>query len=319
MEGRMDTVVQDAPYLPAPIFERADRKHDEELAMTKESKAKHLAGPSGDDLAQAPELPSNLRNTDWFSNTFLEMLIRSLPGVFYLCDPSLKFLRWNRNFEKVTGYSRDEFRSVSIHDLFRGENWQRIKSTIRHSFETGEGCTEAFLETKDGRSIPYFWTGISATIEGTPFIVGMGTDLSQLRETEDALRDSEVLYRMLAERNPIGAMLYQNSKIIFANDAFVSMFRFRDKYQLLDKDIDHLFSKGYETYFRQIFEGLERGMSRDRPIETCCLTWDGREIWIEGQATLIRWQHQPTVFVTVRDTTEDRHRRETGRPATTRP
>jgi PAS domain S-box-containing protein len=164
------------------------------------------------------------------------------------------------------------------------------------------------VETKDGRSIPYFWTGISATIEGTPFIVGMGTDLSQLRETEDALHDSEVLYRMLAERIPIGAMLYQNSKIIFANDAFVSIFGIRDKYQILEKDIDQIFSKGYETYFRQTFESLERGMSRDRPIETCCLTRDGREIWIEGQATLIRWQHQPTVFVTVRDTTEDRHR-----------
>jgi len=276
--------------------------------MSQESKEQNPSYTSGQDLAQARELPTNLRDTDWFSNTFLEMLIRSLPGVFYLFDPSLKFLRWNQNFEKVTGYSREEFRSVSIHDLFRGENWQRIKSTIRHIFETGEGCTEAYLETKDGRTIPYFWTGISATIEGTPFIVGMGTDLSQLRETEDALHDSEVLYRMLAERIPIGAMLYQDSKIIFANDAFVTIFGLRDKYQILDKDIDHLFSKGYETYFRQTFEGLERGMSQDKPIETCCLTRDGREIWIEGQATLIRWQHQPTVFVTVRDTTEDRHR-----------
>ncbi len=276
--------------------------------MSTNDKTRHAAHTSEQDLREASELPSNLRDTNWFSNTFLEMLIRSLPGVFYLFDPSLRFLRWNQNFEKVTGFSREEFRSVSVHDLFRGENWQRIRATIRHIFETGEGCTEAFLESRDGRSIPYFWTGISATIEGTPFIVGMGTDLSQLRETQDALYDSEVLYRMLAERIPIGVMLYQNSRIIFANDAFVSMFGFRDKFQLLDKDIDHLFSRGYEHYFRQTFEGLERGMSRDRPIETCCLTRDGREIWIEGQATLIRWQHQPTVFVTVRDTTEERHR-----------
>ncbi len=299
MATREAFLVQADPFLKA---------QDREDAVTRDSKANVAPEPIGNERVPSPEPPSNLRDMDWFSNTFLEMLIRSLPGVFYLFDPSLKFLRWNQNFEKVTGYSREEFRTVSVNDLFSGESWQRIQSAIRHIFETGEGCTEAYLETRDGRSIPYFWTGISATIEGTPFIVGMGTDLSQLKETEDALRDSEVLYRMLAERIPIGAMLYQNGRIIFANDAFVSMFGFRDKYQLLDKDIDHLFSKGYETYFRQTFEGVEKGMSRDRPIDTCCLTWDGREVWLEGQASLIRWKHQPTVFITVRDTTQDRHR-----------
>lgn len=276
--------------------------------MTTEDKPQQPIEPSGYEHAPPLEPPSNLRDTGWFSNTFLEMLIRSLPGVFYLFDPSLKFLRWNRNFEKVTGFSREEFRNVSVNDLFRGEDWERIRSTIGHIFETGEGCVEARMVTKDGSRVPYFFTGISATIEGTPFLVGMGTDLSQLRETEDALHDSEVLYRMLAERIPVGVMLYQNGKITFANDAFVSIFGFRDKYQILDRDIDHLFSKGYDIYFRQTFEGLERGMTRDRPIETCCLTRDGREIWIEGQATLIRWKHQPTVFLTVRDTTEKRHR-----------
>ena len=147
--------------------------------MTRETKVNDASEPTENQGVPSPEPPSNLRDMDWFSNTFLEMLIRSLPGVFYLFDPSLKFLRWNQNFEKVSGYSREEFRSVSVNELFRGESWQRIRSTIRHIFETGEGCTEAYLETRDGRSIPYFWTGISATIEGTPFIVGMGTRIGE--------------------------------------------------------------------------------------------------------------------------------------------
>ena len=33
------------------------------------------------------------------------VIINALPGVFYLFDENGKFLRWNKNFETVTGYS----------------------------------------------------------------------------------------------------------------------------------------------------------------------------------------------------------------------
>ncbi len=60
--------------------------------MTREIKEQHLPDPSGHDPDQPSELPSNLRDMNWFSNTFLEMLIRSLPGVFYLFDLNLVLL-----------------------------------------------------------------------------------------------------------------------------------------------------------------------------------------------------------------------------------
>ena len=34
---------------------------------------------------------------------FFELLIRSLPGVFYLTDQSLNFQNWNKNLEKHDG------------------------------------------------------------------------------------------------------------------------------------------------------------------------------------------------------------------------
>ena len=39
---------------------------------------------------------------------FSSILLDSLPGVFYLYDDRRRFLRWNRNFEAVTGYSATE-------------------------------------------------------------------------------------------------------------------------------------------------------------------------------------------------------------------
>lgn len=37
--------------------------------------------------------------------TFSDAALNSLPGIFYLFDQTGKFLRWNKNFERVSEYS----------------------------------------------------------------------------------------------------------------------------------------------------------------------------------------------------------------------
>jgi PAS domain-containing protein len=46
-------------------------------------------------------------------NYFSETIINNLPGIFYLYDESGKFVKWNRNFELVTGYSGHEISQMS--------------------------------------------------------------------------------------------------------------------------------------------------------------------------------------------------------------
>jgi len=56
---------------------------------------------------------------------FFELLIRSLPGVFYLTDHSLNFQNWNKNLEKMTGYSPEELKDTTIYDVFSGEGLRK--------------------------------------------------------------------------------------------------------------------------------------------------------------------------------------------------
>jgi len=168
---------------------------------------------------------------------FFEMLIRSLPGVFYLTDRSLKFQNWNKNLEKRTGYSPGELKGRTIYEVFSGEGLEKIQQAVETAFSKGEAFEEAELLAKDGTRTPYFFTGVSARIEETSYLLGMGTDLSARKRAEDALRESEEFYRMLAERMTIGVMLFQDFRIVFANDAFSSMFGYEDSDQLVGKDV----------------------------------------------------------------------------------
>src|SRR5262249_34982337 len=58
-----------------------------------------------------------LRSEKLFSDTMIE----STPGVLYFYDATGRFLRWNRNFETVTGYSAEEIGKMHPLDFFKGD------------------------------------------------------------------------------------------------------------------------------------------------------------------------------------------------------
>jgi PAS domain S-box-containing protein len=113
-----------------------------------------------------------------------EQTINSLPGVFYVFDAEGRFLRWNSNFESVTGYSAEEFRHLHPLDLFRGAGREQIAERITQVFESGSSEAEAELVAKDGRSYPFYFSGRRVDVDGRPCLVGMGVDISALKRAE---------------------------------------------------------------------------------------------------------------------------------------
>jgi PAS domain S-box-containing protein len=239
---------------------------------------------------------------------FFELLIRSLPGVFYLTDQSLNFQNWNKNLEKMTGYSPEELKDRTIYDVFSGKALERIQKAVEIAFSKGEAFEEAELVAKDGTTTPHFFTGVSARIEETSYLLGMGTDLSARKRAEDALRESEEFYRMLAERMTIGVTLVQNFRIVFGNDAFSSMLGYEDSDQLLGEDVLERVTDEFQEGMRDMISAFEKGASREKFFEALWNTKEEQKIWIEGRATLIQLKGLPTVFMTARDVTEGKQR-----------
>lgn len=132
---------------------------------------------------------------------FSETMLASLPGVAYLFDEELRFHRWNQNFLAVTGYTAEEFARLSPLDLFSEAEGQRVVERIAEVFSAGESSVEAELRTRDGRLVPYFFTGRLAQIGGRTFVLGVGVDISRQRRLERELRELNLeLESRVAER-----------------------------------------------------------------------------------------------------------------------
>ncbi|WP_225887118.1 PAS domain S-box protein [Nodosilinea nodulosa] len=130
---------------------------------------------------------------------FADMMIESMPGILYFYDTEGHFLRWNQNFERVSGYSANEIAHMHPLNFFADADRARLEQRIGQVFTDGESFIEADFVSKDGTTTPYFFTGQRVQFENTWCLVGVGIDISERRRAEAQLAESERKYRELVE------------------------------------------------------------------------------------------------------------------------
>ncbi len=139
------------------------------------------------DITKLKEAETILLNEKNFTDTMID----SLPGVFYLFNEQGKFLRWNKNFERVVGYTAREMSNANPVELFADDDKSLIAERIQEVFVKGKSTAEARLISKSGVTTAYFLTGNRLVFEQTPCLVGMGIDISVRKEMEEALREAK--------------------------------------------------------------------------------------------------------------------------------
>lgn len=160
------------------VWLRDDRK----LARNKEGQPIGIIG-FWVDITRQKESEKELTKEKYFS----ELLINSLPGIFYLFDKDRKFKKWNRNFEKVTGYSREEISKISPLDLFEGEDQEIIADKIKNAFNNGQASAKAKIVNKKGEKNSYFFTSSLIKLENKEYIIGTGINIADREAVEKEL------------------------------------------------------------------------------------------------------------------------------------
>ena len=125
--------------------------------------------------------------------------------------------------------------------------------------------------------------------------------LERLR-VEQALRASEEQYRMLAENVKDGMVILQRGKIVFANAIFALMTGYSAE-QLVGSNPSEVFDPGLIETDEHLLKTSPPYPS-DTRRQNELMAKDGRMLWVDIEPTVIIWNSQPAVLLTIRDVTD---------------
>ncbi|MCB1190636.1 MAG: response regulator [Leptospiraceae bacterium] len=130
---------------------------------------------------------------------FSNVALNSLPGIFYMFDKTGKILKWNNNLESVSGYDSSEISKMHPIDFFAGTDKELIQNSIQTVFTQGNSVAEADFVSKNGKSTPYFFTGLTVAFENNNYLIGVGIDITERKKAQEELLESQANLHALIE------------------------------------------------------------------------------------------------------------------------
>ena len=149
---------------------------------------------------------------------FSEVLLDSLPGIFYLYSyPDLRLLRWNKQHETLLGFTPNEMRGRYVAEWFYPGAEDALLASARTVMETGAHSIEAPLLAKDGHSVHFLLTSVKFETPEQTYLMGIGIDTSWRKEAENQLKLAASVFAHARE----GIMITDpEGRIIDVNEAF---------------------------------------------------------------------------------------------------
>ena len=131
-----------------------------------------------------------------------QTVIDSIPGTFYMLDAQGNYVRWNAyQRDMIVGRPEAEMAGVNALTTIHPDDRALIQERIANVLVNGaEEIIEGRVLLRGGPD--YQWllmTGRRLMLAGSPFLIGIGIDLTKRKRAEAAVRGSEARYRLLAE------------------------------------------------------------------------------------------------------------------------
>ena len=165
--------------------------------------------PAGVFIAIGRDVTERLRAEEMVrqERDYADAVLNTLPGVFFHVGSDRLLVRWNSNLERITGYTQSELSQIDSVEFTAEEDRDLVVERIGEIFTRGEARVETHLALKDGRRIPYLFTATPFEHDGELGYVGVGTDLTELRNMEEALRAETAMFEGVVAHAPDGIVV----------------------------------------------------------------------------------------------------------------
>ncbi len=235
----------------------------------------------------------------------LQDVIDGSTSPVFLKDIDGKFITINKSLERMLGMSREEITGKTDYDIAPREVADYWRTHDKAAMANAQAIQiEEAADLPDGHHI--FLANKFPLVDADGQVYGVGAishDITDRKQTERKLIDSEEKFRMLAEFSPYAIMMHQGGCWIYANPAAEELTGYT-KEKLYKTPFWKFVHPDYRDMVKQ--RGLDRQKGKDLPhtYEFKVITNTGKERWVSLTANPIQYEGKPTVLISVIDITE---------------
>ena len=234
------------------------------------------------DVTEKKITDDRLRN----SEEKFRSVVQNISDIITIVDENGVILYESPSIKNVLGYEQDEILGRSVFEFFHPDDIARLQQAMEEAF-TLEGRSKRieyrFL-AKNGTYVVLESSGVTQSDNpAIAAIVVTSRDMTERKNAEDALRQSEEKFRAIMENSNIGFTLFdQNTNVLYMSPTNQQIFGYSmtDLMELKPMELLHPEDREVTTVrMKCLLEGEEVA-----PAEFRWLMKDGKWKWIESNA-----------------------------------
>jgi PAS domain S-box-containing protein len=232
-------------------------------------------------------------------------LFDNLDDAAFLADAENgRILETNKQGEVLLGRTRDEIIGMHQSELHPLQKTEEYRQRFATHVEKGHAADyDGEVIRKDGSVVPVNISAAPLTLGGKQFILGLFRDITERKQAEEALRESEAKYCALVEKARDGMFIVQDGVIKFANRAVADISGYAIEEMIGVPLKERLTTESKHTVIQR--HKLKVAGKEVSPIyETKIRRKDGTIRDAELSMALIQYKGKPADMGIIRDITE---------------
>ncbi|KHD84144.1 hypothetical protein NG54_17415 [Heyndrickxia ginsengihumi] len=234
-------------------------------------------------------------------------LFNSAGDAIDITDLDGNIIDVNPAFEELYGWKREEIIGKPL-PVIPSNNRLRFQSKVDRTKQLGKYYKdmEVTCVKKDGSYIDVSLTfspirDMHGSIIGTS---GITRDITEKKQLELSLKESEERYRLLVESSPEPIIVYQKGKILYANLACIKLLGVSSLEELINKSIMNYVHPDFAQITEERFQQIKEVGIVQETTEKKLIRKNGTSVDVEATGISIRHYGKPAFLMMYHDLTK---------------